>query len=251
MPKYSEVIRGIVNEINECRENPAAYAYRLESWVETYVGLARYRDDDVPVLTTEGVSALHQAISVLKGTPPSPSLLFSLGLFSAAQLHCEDLGQSGGANHLGLRERLAKFGKWGGRVVEALDFGSIAAREVVASLLIDDGLPTREHRTALLSPDYRIIGVGIGPHEAFKSVCTVLLATKFSEYEGSPQLSIPQGMLLGTWEARGWLEGAVGLNCQITSDMENDVMVKRVAKAWQMQDGSERRTEEVIYDALA
>lgn len=254
MPKYAEAIRGVVSEINECRENPAAYAYRLESWVEMYAGNVRYRDEDVPVLTTEGVSALSQAISQLKRTPPSPPLLFSPGLFSAAQLHCEGLGAEGGTSHqgdLGLRQRLAKFGHWGGKVVEALDFGSIAAREVVVSLLIDDGLPTREHRTALVSPDYRLIGVGFGPHEAYKSVCTVLLATKFSEHEGATQLSMPPGVLLGTWEARGWLEGAVRLNCEITSDMENDVMVKRVVKTWEMQDGSERRTEEVIYDALA
>ena len=250
MSKYSEAIRLVLREINDCRENPTAYAYRLEPWLETYVDLVRYRDEDVPVLTSEGTFALAQAISVLKRTPPLPTLRLSPGLYSAAQLHCEELGRTGHVTHTGLRDRLQQFGQWNGKLIEAVDFGSISAREVVFSLLTDDGLPTRPHRNALLSPDFRLIGVGFGPHPLYKSVCTALLSLKFTEHEDFVPLPMPNGMLLGTWEARGWLEGAIRLNCEISSEMENDVVVKRIVKTWGMQDGTERRTEEVIYDAM-
>lgn len=50
-----------------------------------------------------------------------------------------------------------------GHLVEALDFGSIAAQEVVCSLLIDDGLLSREHRTGILSANYKKLGVVSAP----------------------------------------------------------------------------------------
>jgi len=254
MPKYSEVIQGVLGEINECRSNPEAYAAKLEQLLDLYHGRIRHRPDDVPVVTKEGVDAVHEAIAALKAAQATSPLELSAGLAAACQQHCNDLGPRGTTGHKGadqstFQQRLEKYGKWMGHLIEALDFGSITAQEVVCSLLVDDGLPSREHRTAVLSANYKKIGVGFGAHDELKSMCTLVMATKFTDHAEFPRVQVPEGQVQGTWEARNWVDGAIRLTCEITSEMESGKVVKRVTKIWEMEDGSEpRKTEEIIYD---
>ena len=45
-----------------------------------------------------------------------------------------------------------------------VDFASAQPSEVVCNFLIDDGIPSRVHRKALLKKNYKYAGVGFGPH---------------------------------------------------------------------------------------
>jgi uncharacterized protein YkwD len=60
-----------------------------------------------------------------------------------------------------------------------LDFGSYDGAEVVANLLIDDGLPSRFHRTALLTESYRQVGIGFAAHDKLETICVIILASNY------------------------------------------------------------------------
>jgi hypothetical protein len=57
---------------------------------------------------------------------------------------------------------------------------------IVASMLIDDGVPSRGHRQNLLDARFKVIGVAIGPHPSYGHMCVIDLA---GSYEGSPDLA--------------------------------------------------------------
>ena len=79
-------------------------------------------------------------------------------------------------------------------------------------------------------------------------MAAIILASKFQESTDYERLTASTDALEGTWEAKNWMEGAVKLTCEVSSETEGDVMRKRVTKRWEMADGSERVTEEIIYN---
>jgi len=255
MPRYSDVVQGIFQELNELRRNPSGYANKLEHFLSQYHGSVRHRSEEVPVVTKEGPEAVNEAISVLRErTAPLRTFTWSEALSSAAQAHAIDLGPKGLVGHKSsddqksLQERLDGYGKWSGHLVEVLDFGGVSATEIVCSLLVDDGMPTREHREGLLTADLRQVGIGFGAHEEQRTMAVIILASKFQESTDYERLTASTDALEGTWEAKNWMEGAVKLTCEVSSETEGDVMRKRVTKRWEMADGSERVTEEIIYN---
>jgi uncharacterized protein YkwD len=136
------------------------------------------------VQTKEGSAAVAEAVQCLMSTTPLPRLELSEGISSACQRHVDDIGRSGGIGHemsdgTTLVQRVESVGEWRGNLVEILDFGSFDAREVVFNLLIDDGLPTRFHRTALLTESYNNIGIGFGSHEKYDTTVVIVLASNF------------------------------------------------------------------------
>jgi uncharacterized protein YkwD len=48
-------------------------------------------------------------------------------------------------------------------------------------LLVDDGVPDRGHREALLRPDYRVTGVACGYHSAYHNICVMTYADGYTE----------------------------------------------------------------------
>jgi uncharacterized protein YkwD len=58
---------------------------------------------------------------------------------------------------------------------ENIAFGSYklnAGKRNVLALLVDDGVPSRGHRTNLFSPNFNIIGSATGPHNGYESMFT-------------------------------------------------------------------------------
>jgi hypothetical protein len=251
MGSYAEIANQIFHELNELRANPAYYAERLEGLRENYkANNSLHRPGDVPVLTREGVAALDDAIKVLRSASALPELKLSEGLRSAAQGHVNDTGKNSLIGHNGsddstFLQRLDSAGKWKGSVAEALDYGSISAFEIVANLLIDDGQPTRPHRQALLNKNYKQVGYGFGPHEEYKTTANVILATEFHDLDTFPTYYVPEGVITESFEAKNWLEGAVRLTCEVTTEAEGSKIVRRYVKHWELADGSSQTTTEV------
>ena len=48
-----------------------------------------------------------------------------------------------------------------------------AAREIVLSLLIDDGVPGRGHRRVTPTAGYGEVGLSIGMHKSYGKVCVI------------------------------------------------------------------------------
>lgn len=81
---------------------------------------------------------------------PLPPIEHSEVLQKAAERHARDLGNTGKYSHEGsdgsnFEERVGRYGVWRGHLVEMLECGYREPRDILASLLIDDGMPTRRN----------------------------------------------------------------------------------------------------------
>ena len=81
-------------------------------------------------------------------------------------------------------ERLQKFG-FNGHCAENLAAGNNAPEEIILQLIIDDGVPSRGHRTNLLTPDFNIVGAAIVEHPQWRHSCTMDLGEIEKEKENT------------------------------------------------------------------
>ena len=178
-------------ETNELRANPAAYAQKL-------IAMRPYYQDNLVALpgqplqeVVEGVAALDEAIAALQSTAPLPLLESSDGMSRGARDHATDLGEKNMVGHYGSDNsdpfiRISRYGRWdataGNAAGENISYGYRASAEWhVIQLLIDDNVPNRGHREALLRPDYRRMGSACEPHPAFDIVCVMTYASEYEE----------------------------------------------------------------------
>lgn len=244
MYSFQELVQSTFDEINSLREDPQSYAEKLLTEFEHYKdNNVRHRPGTVPLYTREGIKAIEEAYNELLKTSSMASLMWSSGLSNAATFHCNDTGPLGIVGHIGsqetsLQKRIEKYGKWTGNIIEALDYGSVTAFEVVLSLLIDDGLATRPHRKALLNPNFSQVGVGAGPHTEFKTIICIIFSVSFTENEECQPIENSAENVPSNPEIEEWKEGAVKVTCEVREETENGAKVKKIKKHWQMADGS-------------
>jgi uncharacterized protein YkwD len=177
--------RSVLAEVNRLRAHPAAYVATLQRWQ------GAYRDDvllvpgqNKAIRTTEGEAALLEAIDVVERTPPLPRLTPIEALARAASDHVQAQGATRLIGHRGhdgsnSLQRISRHGRSRGRSAEVIDYGWDQASDIVADLLIDDGIADRGHRRALLDPVYVVAGVACGPHQRYGLMCVVEMAERF------------------------------------------------------------------------
>ncbi|MCY1719510.1 CAP domain-containing protein [Prolixibacteraceae bacterium Z1-6] len=175
----STLEKEVVYEINLFRSNPAKYA-------EKYIApLAQYYDrkilhypGDVAIKTQEGVKALHECVRVLSKAHPLPIMYPNKGLTLAAIDHQKDQQKTGKTGHTGsdrsdMKERIERYCSWQTRIAENIAYGNSSARQVVIFLLIDDDVKNRGHRTNLLHPAFKTVGVTFGEHPIYQTMCVI------------------------------------------------------------------------------
>lgn len=186
----SELEQKIIEETNKLRSDPAAYAEQL-------AGLKAYYDGNIlqlpgwvnPLLMTEGKSALEDAIADLQAASSLPLLTPAEGLAIAARDHAKDLGLNDLVGHIGTDgsqpiDRMNRYGTCTGICGENVSFSNnmlSEARWNVMQLVIDDGVPDRGHRKALLNPEYQFTGVACTPHVSYGETCVMTYATRYEE----------------------------------------------------------------------
>lgn len=176
----------MLSELNRLRKRPADFAILLEEWLPLFDGEVLRLPGEVALRTREGKAPVEEAIDFLKKAAPAPSLSLSSGMSRAAAEHAADLGRTGSTDHLGSdgstpSQRVRRHGKWKGKLGENLGFGEASARRMVLLLLVDDGVPSRNHRKSLLDGSFRVAGIACGPHPVYRSLCVIDLASKFVE----------------------------------------------------------------------
>jgi len=182
--------REIVAETNRMRSNPAAYAEELVALLDRYDG-NQIELTEIGLLyeTEEGVAAVQEAIEVLRNTDPLPTLNHRLGLERAARDHVDDIGGANLVGHVGSdqslpRERALRYGTiedfQGENISYQYDPIDIAQWHVLM-LLIDDGVPDRGHREALLNPNYRVTGAACGDHASYQNICVITYADGYTD----------------------------------------------------------------------
>lgn len=187
--------RAIVAETNRMRANPAAYAEELVALLDRYTedGKIELPEIGFAYETHEGMAAVYEAIEVLRGTDPLPQLEPAIGLELAALDHVEDIGPLSILGHIGSddtlpRERALRYGAFdslhGENISYQYDPLNVAQWHLMM-LVIDDGVPDRGHREALLNPSYQVTGVACGYHAGFNNMCVMTYADGYTTDRGA------------------------------------------------------------------
>lgn len=177
----TELERVILQELNVARMKPAAYVQYLEHYrslfkKKTYV----QPGTNLLIRTEEGTAAIDEAINFLRRQPSLPPLRWAEGLARSsaelvrAQAKSKETGH--GSGKLSMSRRIKRHGQWTVAIGEAITYGPYVAdrgRDVIAQLIVDDGVPNRGHRTTLYDQDYRLAGVTCGPHPLFQTACVI------------------------------------------------------------------------------
>jgi uncharacterized protein YkwD len=101
--------------------------------------------------------------------------------------HVRDQGPRGGTGHTGRDRstpaaRVNRYGRWFGVISESIQYGRAgSAHDVIADLLIDDGVPDRGHRENAFDPNVRVGGVSCGPHATYGQMCVIVHAADYAE----------------------------------------------------------------------
>lgn len=173
------------------------------------MNLARTCPKQYAVLLAERMGGAHrpavaEAVAFLKNVKPLPPLEFSDGLMLGAQSHVSDQGSHGGVGHTGSDhsrpwDRMAKFGHWSGGTGENISYGSADAKKIVATLIVDEGVPGRGHRKNIFSTNFGVAGVACGGHARLGSMCVIDFAGGF----GRPDATVlaVSGGNAGAWSA--------------------------------------------------
>jgi uncharacterized protein YkwD len=184
--------RGVLDELNRARTDPARFAEEVEARLPHYRGnIYRRPGAEVGVRTVEGTSAVREAARALRATRPLPPLRLSRGMSAAAADHVRDQGPSGAMGHTGRdnstpASRVGRYGRWVGVISENIQYGRAAnAHDVIADLLIDDGVADRGHRHNALDPHVRVAGVSCGRHATYGQMCVIVHAADYGERTAS------------------------------------------------------------------
>ena len=176
----NEVEREVIHELNKVRSNPKRYAEEyMEELLTAFNGkLFTIPGQKIPIRTEEGIKPLKECIRILKKTDPRPLLQPAKGLAKAAQELVEDQQKHGGLGHISRKgatpqKRIEKYGNWDICASEDITYGSVEARHIVISLLIDDGVPNRGHRENILNPCTHFAGVAKGNHPTYRVICVI------------------------------------------------------------------------------
>jgi len=180
----------VVLEMSKARLHPREYARWLETQLQYFEGTLWNLPDRIPLQTEEGAAALEELIAFLKTSSLSLGpLRWSEGLARAARQLAQEQGPTGQTGHRGpggstLQSRALKQGLFQSQLVEVIDYGPEKPRWIVVQLLIDDGVPGRDHRNAIFSPSFHAAGAAIGPHTVHGEMTVVDLADAFVETPG-------------------------------------------------------------------
>lgn len=157
-----QLTKEILAELNRVRTNPKQYADAVLKPM-----LAKFNGNiyDSKLRTNEGVAPVKECIDELQKLSSLPKLTLAKGLCMSAQWLADDQARTGCMGHYGSdgstpSQRMNKYGKWQATSGENCAYGSKTAVEIVAQLLIDDGVSDRGHRKNILKSDFKVVGIG-------------------------------------------------------------------------------------------
>lgn len=187
----SEMEKDVILHLNMARTDPAGYAEDfIEPRLSFFTG-TDYHEPGGPVQrTTEGVRAVEECVSEMMEAEPAGVLLPSHAISLAAEDHAVDHSETGNRGHTGsdgstFDNRIERYADWHGTIGEVIAFGPSSGSEIIAILLIDDGVSDRGHRINLLNPDFRYVGIAIEEHPEYGYVCVMDFAADYDPIEGT------------------------------------------------------------------
>lgn len=190
-PLLVNIEQEILNEINEARANPLKFALYLEDYKKIFKDKTAYYKDGRAIVTMEGTAVIDEAIAFLKALPKLPPYNLSKGLSTAANSQLTDLRENSSLGHFGkdgsnLMQRLSRFGSYGNLTAENITYITPNVRDIVISMIVDDGVKHRGHRKNIFSRDFKQIGPAFGKSLKDENLCVVIFADSFKESSAIP-----------------------------------------------------------------
>ena len=173
----------LVNEINEFRTNPKAYAKKVEKYISYFKGKTIIiSGSKAGMKTEEGAEPFKEAVDVLSKTEPVEPLEPSKGLERIAKDFLAEVLKvdPNELNNINVDDIMQKYGSFLGSMNREVDMGNETPEQVVMSLIASDGDQTRSHRECLLSTDLKKIGVANGKHPTYRHCTIIFFCTKFT-----------------------------------------------------------------------
>lgn len=186
----------IVDEINELRRDPAAYSRKLALRQRVDMVGNTLWSKDTAIRIGEGAALMVELVLLLSETAPLPLLETPLvdGLCLAAQDLCRDHGPRAltgqkGTDESTVQQRVSRYGTWIDGCVELVSYSVYEPVEVICQLLLDDSVPSRWHRKALLNPMFCEVGVCVAPHAATNVMSSIVLCGRFIQKPRGDQVT--------------------------------------------------------------
>ena len=141
---------------------------------------------ETTILLEEGTKAVDEAIAFLKKQRALSPLVLSRGLSLAARDHALDQGKTGQTGHTGsdrstMGTRIERYGQWQKTAGENIAYGGKTARDFMIQLIVDDGVPSRGHRNNIFNPEFLVVGIAVGTHPVFRTICVQNFAGGYTE----------------------------------------------------------------------
>ncbi len=174
---FSKFRSSLLNEHNRLRADPLEYIEIIKKYLDSI------DQDDCLTFSNgqkyplrEGKKSFQEAISFLERQPPIKILAYDEVLSQAAQDWADFLSDGSAQYNIStssLAQRLDKYLEWDFACAESIDLGSSSPRDVIVTLLADDGVVSRCHRENLFREDVNYIGIGISIHKDY-GTCVVM-----------------------------------------------------------------------------
>jgi hypothetical protein len=175
---FQELKKSVLTEHNRLRQDPKSYIPILESKLKKFDEKVLVRPGDSSIITKEGPQAYHEAIAFLSSQKPLEALTFDERLGDSCLDHVNDIGPKGLVSHesttgKSLSDRIEVYSEWDTSCAENVELGGKTGEDVIVSLLVDDGIPSRGHRLNLFNQEFKYLGVACGNHRVYGAI-TVL-----------------------------------------------------------------------------
>jgi uncharacterized protein YkwD len=180
--------KDVILEMNKVRANPKKYAeLYIQPRLRYYDGKNYSVPGQITIVTQEGVAAVNNCITALNRASSVGALRPEMGLSLAAKDHVADQSRTGQTGHNGSdrstpETRMKRHGLFSGTwtLGENIAYGNTTGREIVSSLLIDDGVPNRGHRINIMNRAFSQTGVAFGTHTEYRTSCTITYANGYT-----------------------------------------------------------------------
>ena len=129
---------------------------------------------------SEGKEIIQDNIFFLKKQKPLGSLTFSEELSLAAQLKLNELivkikdGNEIVGNASELDDRISKFVEWENKCSESICIGLDCAKDIVISMLLDDGVTNRDNKSNIFEESFNYIGIGVLNESIFGIIVSII-----------------------------------------------------------------------------
>ena len=129
----------------------------------------------------------------LKTVAKLDSYKFSESLAKPAHVQLKDLQENNSFGHFGkdgsnLPARISRFGSLPINYAENITYYVDLPKEIVMTMIIDDGIAGRGHRKNLFSQSFKVVGIAYGKGSGREGLCVTVFANSFREQK------IPKGV---------------------------------------------------------